>query len=377
MKRLTPIVALAAFAALAGGCNSSAEAEARDAGPAVDRTYQVGAFDRIAVAGPYDVTVTTGGQPGVIARGGEAVLAETEVVVEGGELKIRPKRKSGIRWNWSNDNKVRDDGQHRHAARRDHRRVGRDPDRPRRRGRLRGRSGRIGRPRHRARWRPARSSLALPDRASPRRGQGRSRSTSASPDRATSTRARSTATTADVSIAGSGNVRARATGTAGGVDHGIGRRRDQRRRQVHRVEERIAIRCYRSTTSLLSAYYGNRTLKPIKGLSNGTVIAIGDVSHNIEFCKYGNSLTKYLLNNRKIKSILGKNFRRKFPTVWITLGYYNKKDKFKIDTVLEDILKQYKKLDKDYFSFAISEICWLNPRSKNLRYPKLIQKFRL
>ena len=138
----------------------------------------------------------------------------------------------------------------------------------------------------------------------------------------------------------------------------------------------IAIRCYRSTTSLLSAYYGNRTLKPINGLSNGTVITIGDVSHNIEFCKYGNSLTKYLLNSRNIKSILGKNFRRKFPTVWITLGYYDKKDKFKIDTVLEDIFKQYKKLDKD-FSFPISEISLVKSRYKNLRYPKPIQKFQL
>jgi len=126
-----------------------------------------------------------------------------------------------------------------------------------------------------------------------------------------------------------------------------------------------------------SAYYGNTTLKPIKGLSNGTVIAIGDVSHNVEFCKYGNSLTKYLLNNKNIKSTLGKNFRRKFPTVWITLGYYNKTNKSKIDTVLEEIFKQYEKLDKDYFSFPISEISLVKSKYKNLRYPKLIQKFQI
>jgi hypothetical protein len=125
-----------------------------------------------------------------------------------------------------------------------------------------------------------------------------------------------------------------------------------------------------------SMYYGNKTLKPIKGLSNGTVIALGDVSHNIEFTSYANSLTKYLLNNRDIKSILGKNFRRKFPTVWITLGYYNKKDTFKIDTPLEDIFKQYIKMDKD-FRFAISEISLVKSKYKNLRYPKLIKKFQL
>jgi hypothetical protein len=126
-----------------------------------------------------------------------------------------------------------------------------------------------------------------------------------------------------------------------------------------------------------STYHGNKTLKPIKGLSNGTVIAIGDVSCNIEFFKYANSLTKYLLNNKNIKSILGKDFRRKFPTVWITLGYYNKKDEFKIDTVLEDIFRQYKELDQDYFSFPISEISLVKSKYKNLRYPKLIQKYQL
>ena len=125
-----------------------------------------------------------------------------------------------------------------------------------------------------------------------------------------------------------------------------------------------------------SIYYGKKTLKPIKRLSNGTVIAIGDVSCNIEFSKYANSLTKYLMNNKNIQSILGNNFRRKFPTVWITLGYYNKKDKFKIDTVLEDIFKQYMKLGID-FSFPISEISLIKSKYKNLKYPKLIQKYQL
>ena len=39
MKRLIPIVAIAAIAALASGCHFGGSAEARDAGPAVDRTY--------------------------------------------------------------------------------------------------------------------------------------------------------------------------------------------------------------------------------------------------------------------------------------------------------------------------------------------------
>jgi hypothetical protein len=123
-------------------------------------------------------------------------------------------------------------------------------------------------------------------------------------------------------------------------------------------------------------YYGNKTLKPIKGLSNGTVIAIGEISHNIDFFKYTNGLTKHLINGKNVQSILGKNFRRKFPTVWITLGYYNRKEIFKIDTTMEDIFKQYMNLDKD-FSFLLNEISLVKSYYKNLRYPKLIQKYQL
>ena len=125
-----------------------------------------------------------------------------------------------------------------------------------------------------------------------------------------------------------------------------------------------------------SMYCSNKTLKPMMGQSNGTVIAIGDVSHNIEFTKYSNRLTKRFMNDKNIQSILGRNFRRKFPTVWITLGYYDKKDTFKIGTGLENIFKQYIKLDKD-FSFPISEIALVKSKYKNLRYPKLIQKYRI
>ena len=106
MTRLISLVALTAFAS---GCNLSNDAEARDAGPTVDRTYKVGAFDRITVAGPYEVTVKTGGEPGVVAHGGEAVLAETDFIVEKGVLKIVPKRKNGFRWNWGSNGKVRVD----------------------------------------------------------------------------------------------------------------------------------------------------------------------------------------------------------------------------------------------------------------------------
>ena len=100
------IASLAAVGLLAAGCHVGADAEDRDAGPEVSRSYQVGAFDRLEVAGPYDVNVVTGGQAGVSAKGGENLLAETEVIVEGNVLKIQPKKKKGIRWNWRNGKAV-------------------------------------------------------------------------------------------------------------------------------------------------------------------------------------------------------------------------------------------------------------------------------
>lgn len=94
------LIAIAAVALSASACHFGAHAEDRDPGATVSRTYQVGAFDKIEVAGPYDVTVTTGGQPGVSAKGGEHLLAETDVVVEGDTLKIYPKKHHGFRWSW-------------------------------------------------------------------------------------------------------------------------------------------------------------------------------------------------------------------------------------------------------------------------------------
>lgn len=102
------IASLAAVSLLATACNfgGGAEARDRDPGPEVSRNYQVGAFDKVAVAGPYEVNVVTGGQGGVSARGGSNLLDETEVVVEGGTLKIKPKKQKGIRWNWNNGKAV-------------------------------------------------------------------------------------------------------------------------------------------------------------------------------------------------------------------------------------------------------------------------------
>ena len=98
MKR--HFVTALAVALLAGACHAGSRAEERDAGPQVNRNYQVGAFDQLEVAGPYEVNVVSGGAPGVTAQGGANLLEETEVIVENGRLKIRPKKHNGIHFNW-------------------------------------------------------------------------------------------------------------------------------------------------------------------------------------------------------------------------------------------------------------------------------------
>ena len=124
-------------------------------------------------------------------------------------------------------------------------------------------------------------------------------------------------------------------------------------------------------------YLENNTLKPLHGLGNGTIIAVGDVIKNEDFCNYSNQLSSFLLKDKNIESVLGANFRRKFPTVWCTLGYYNKQKGFKIGNDLEYIFRQYDDLNSNDFRFPITDISLVKSKYKNLRYPKLLQKIRL
>lgn len=98
MRRL-PLIAASVLALAA--CQGSAIGEMRDAGAETSRSYQLAAFDKIEVAGPYEVKLTTGGKPGASATGGERLLDETEVTVKDGTLVIRPRKKGGVHWGWS------------------------------------------------------------------------------------------------------------------------------------------------------------------------------------------------------------------------------------------------------------------------------------
>ena len=66
-------------------------------------------------------------------------------------------------------------------------------------------------------------------------------------------------------------------------------------------------------------YSENKIFGPAHGIGNGTVIAFGNVDKNIHW-NFANRLTSFLLKDKYIRSILVSKFRRKFPTVWCTLG---------------------------------------------------------
>lgn len=99
------IAIMAAAAAAAAGCS---QARSESGGPAVQRGYQVGGFERIEVAGPYDVEVRTGAAPSVQASGPEKQIERMVVEVKGDKLSIHPRKEGGMfSFGWTKGEKVR------------------------------------------------------------------------------------------------------------------------------------------------------------------------------------------------------------------------------------------------------------------------------
>jgi len=90
--RKSIIAAIVAASAATGGCGQAHGGS----GPTVSRNYQVGNFQQIEVAGPYDVTVRTGANVGVSATGGQKLLDKTIVEVQGDKLVIHPEEHHGF-----------------------------------------------------------------------------------------------------------------------------------------------------------------------------------------------------------------------------------------------------------------------------------------
>jgi len=97
------VVAIVAAAAVSG-CQVRAQ---EDGGPTISRNYQVGNFQQIEVAGPYDVDVRTGSNASVSAKGSQKLLEKTVVEVKGDKLVIHPENSHGFfHFGWSNHGKA-------------------------------------------------------------------------------------------------------------------------------------------------------------------------------------------------------------------------------------------------------------------------------
>lgn len=97
------LAAIAAASAAVSGCN---QGHAESAGPTVSRNYQVGNFQKVEVAGPYDVEVRTGANPSVSAQGSQKLLERTIVEVRGDKLVIRPQQRNNWFGGWSTRGKA-------------------------------------------------------------------------------------------------------------------------------------------------------------------------------------------------------------------------------------------------------------------------------
>src|SRR4051812_9364963 len=103
MRKPIPAAMIVIAASLISACGQS---RGESGGPTVSRNYQVGGFQQIEVAGPYDVQVRTGSGPSVSARGSEKLLERTVVEVKGDRLYIHPKEHHGFNFGWSSRGKA-------------------------------------------------------------------------------------------------------------------------------------------------------------------------------------------------------------------------------------------------------------------------------
>jgi hypothetical protein len=87
------VIGIVAAAAASAGC---ARAHGESGGPTVERSYPVGGFERIDVAGSYDVQVHTGAAPSVHAKGPEKDLERLVIEIKGDRLLIHSREDHGM-----------------------------------------------------------------------------------------------------------------------------------------------------------------------------------------------------------------------------------------------------------------------------------------
>jgi hypothetical protein len=86
-----------------------------------------------------------------------------------------------------------------------------------------------------------------------------------------------------------------------------------------------------------SRYKGGREVPMI---SDGTVILMADLESTPaqRFLRIGNVLERYL--RQELPHIFEASFKRKFPTMWCTLGYFDHED-FEIEELIRDMFKGF------------------------------------
>ncbi|MGN6155473.1 MAG: head GIN domain-containing protein [Sphingomicrobium sp.] len=96
--RKAVLMGIVAASTATAGCGQGHDA---DAGPTVQKSYQVGNFTQVEVAGPFDVTIHTGAAPSVNAKGNQKLIDRLVVEVKGDKLVIHPESSRGwFHWGW-------------------------------------------------------------------------------------------------------------------------------------------------------------------------------------------------------------------------------------------------------------------------------------
>ena len=102
--RKAVLIGVAMAATATAGC---ARGHAEDGGPMVQKSYQVGNFTQVELAGPFDVTIHTGSAPSVSARGNQKLIDRLAVEVKGDKLVIHTESNRGwFNWGWGTNGKA-------------------------------------------------------------------------------------------------------------------------------------------------------------------------------------------------------------------------------------------------------------------------------
>jgi hypothetical protein len=104
----------------------------------------------------------------------------------------------------------------------------------------------------------------------------------------------------------------------------------------------------------------------VNNCSDGTVIATGAMAaaDNKKFCDIGSHLARYLRN--KLDYIFERDFTRKFPTLWCTLGYFDCPD-FQLD-ISPELLNMFDAVKKLNITLSIHQLSVFEFYSRTLEW---------